>query len=164
VKRKLGAGREGDLLEDVWRSSTTTRARIEVMGTDVYCIGSSWPGRLCISPRPRGGDWLADEIAAWHTIGADTVMSLLTHEEVTELELQDEATHSQSHGICFRTLPIPDRGLPGSDESVDALIDARSTELESDKLCSFIAAKGSAALRWWRHPRSSVRAKIQNKR
>ena len=29
-----------------------------------YQIEGPWPGRLAIVPRPRGGDWLADEVRA----------------------------------------------------------------------------------------------------
>src|SRR6476620_4583045 len=60
------------------------------MRADIYWIPGPWPGRLGIAPRPRGGDWLADEVKAWRAAGVDVVTSLLTPEEVAELGLQEE--------------------------------------------------------------------------
>jgi hypothetical protein len=31
----------------------------------IYWINTPWPGRLAIVPRPRGGDWLEEEVGAW---------------------------------------------------------------------------------------------------
>ena len=35
------------------------------MHTELYWIPGPWLGRLAIMPRPRGGDWLEDEIRSW---------------------------------------------------------------------------------------------------
>ena len=40
--------------------------------------------------RPRGGDWLEDEIKSLGTQKVDVIVSLLTQEEVLELELTAE--------------------------------------------------------------------------
>ena len=40
-------------------------------------------------PRPRGGDWLADEIRSLRACGVDVLVSLLTGEEVGELDLAE---------------------------------------------------------------------------
>ena len=45
----------------------------------------SWPGKLFVSSRPRGGDWLSDEIERWRQGGIQTALSLLTQEEESEL-------------------------------------------------------------------------------
>ena len=78
-------------------------------------------GRLGILPRPRGGDWLADETAAWREAGVEMVVSLLEPEEAAQLVLEDEAAAAASSGIAFRAFPIPDRGVPTSRESVAEL-------------------------------------------
>ncbi len=39
------------------------------MNTQIHWIEGPWPGRLAISPRPRGGEWLKDEIRAWSQSG-----------------------------------------------------------------------------------------------
>ena len=51
--------------------------------------------------RPRGGDWLADETAAWREAGVDVVVSLLEPEEAAELMLADEAAAVASSGIAL---------------------------------------------------------------
>jgi hypothetical protein len=58
------------------------------MRTELYRIEGPWPGRLAIVPRPRGGDWLEDEIASWRRGGIDMVVSTLTEQESVELDLE----------------------------------------------------------------------------
>jgi hypothetical protein len=60
------------------------------MRAEIYWIPGSWPGRLGIVPRPRGGDWLEDEIRAWRDAGLDVAVSLLTPDEAAELGLECE--------------------------------------------------------------------------
>ena len=61
------------------------------MRTKVFWVDGPWRGRLGILPRPRGGDWLRDETAAWREAGVDVVVSLLEPEEAAQLVLEDEA-------------------------------------------------------------------------
>src|SRR5262245_56487867 len=82
------------------------------MRTDLYWIEGPWHGRLAIMPRPRGGDWLEDEIAAWRRAGVDIVVSALTKAEVAELDLAEEAPLCSANGIEFVGFPIADRGVP----------------------------------------------------
>src|SRR6185503_14796863 len=81
----------------------------ETLKTELYWIEGSWPGKLAIVPRPRGGDWLADEVQAWRQAGLDVMVSLLTQEENAELDLTQEAESSQTGGLQFIEFPIPDR-------------------------------------------------------
>jgi hypothetical protein len=46
--------------------------------------------RLAILPRPRGYDWLSDDIAAAHRAGVDVIVSALTESESQELGLSEE--------------------------------------------------------------------------
>ena len=82
--------------------------------TPLYWIDSPWPGRLAISARPRGGDWLSDEMATWSREGVGTVFSLLTPDEETSLDLAGESAAAQYHHLHFLSFPIPDRQVPTS--------------------------------------------------
>jgi protein-tyrosine phosphatase len=84
------------------------------MNPKLYWIKGPWPGKLAISARPRGGDWLEDEISGWRTAGVDVVLSLLTPQENKELELGTEADLAQAGGLRFLSLPVEDRGVPSS--------------------------------------------------
>ena len=56
-------------------------------------------------PRPRGGDWLEDEIQAWRRSGVGVVVSLLTPDEIADYDAYDEsrADFSRWKGI-YETL------------------------------------------------------------
>lgn len=87
----------------------------------MYWVEGSFPGRIAILPRPRGGDWLDDEIGQWRRAGIATVVSLLTPDEVDDLDLGAEAAGCRAHGIEFVSLPIPDRGVPAAAGAVAEL-------------------------------------------
>jgi len=70
------------------------------------------PGALCIVRRPRGGDWLDDDIAGLARDGIGVVVSLLCPDEQNELGLEREAEACGRYGIAFMPLPVPDRGSP----------------------------------------------------
>jgi protein-tyrosine phosphatase len=92
-----------------------------IVTADVYWIPTPAPGLLGILPRPRGGDWLADEVAAWRRAGVDAVVSLLTPDEAADLALTDEAAECRARGIEFLSLPVPDRGVPASRAAADVV-------------------------------------------
>lgn len=92
------------------------------MLTQLHLIAADWPGRLAIMPRPRGGDWLNDEVQAWRRAGVRGVVSLLDADEVRDLCLADEGTLCAANGLQFVSFPIPDRGVPASREAFAALI------------------------------------------
>jgi len=76
-------------------------------------------GRLAISARPRGGDWLADEVAGWNKDNINVVTSMLTSDEELDLNLSCEADECKAQGIDFISMPIVDRSTP-SDETAFA--------------------------------------------
>ncbi|HZO57678.1 MAG TPA: dual specificity protein phosphatase family protein [Bryobacteraceae bacterium] len=92
------------------------------MKADLYWVPGPWPGRLAISKRPRGGEWLADEVKAWKAVGVSTVVSLLEEDESAELGLAREAETAGAAGIEFISLPVPDRGVPGSAEGMARVV------------------------------------------
>jgi protein tyrosine phosphatase (PTP) superfamily phosphohydrolase (DUF442 family) len=69
-------------------------------------------GRLSTMPRPRGDDWLDDEMAALRAAGVDVLVSLQTQDERIELGLVDEAAAAQRAGMEFLSFPIVDLGVP----------------------------------------------------
>jgi protein-tyrosine phosphatase len=79
---------------------------------ELYWVEGPWEGRLAVAPRPRGGDWLADEVRSWEEQSIDIVISLLTNAEEDELGLLDESRLCSDAGIKFRSLPVQDMGVP----------------------------------------------------
>jgi len=70
--------------------------------------------RVAIVPRPRGGDWLEDDVSQMKQAGVDILVSMLQPDEATELGLSAEAELCAAGGIEFRSFPIPDRETPPS--------------------------------------------------
>ena len=103
------------------------------MSTKLYWADGPWPGRLALASRPRGGDWLEDEIAEWRRQGVDTVASLLTVEEEKDLGLSAEERHVRAQGMRFVSFPIPDREVPDSDAKVAAALEKLDADLSSGK-------------------------------
>jgi hypothetical protein len=68
--------------------------------------------QLAIVPRPRGGDWLDDEMAALREADIDVVVSMLQEAETAELDLEREAVSAKHAGLLFINFSIPDRGVP----------------------------------------------------
>jgi protein-tyrosine phosphatase len=88
---------------------------------------------LGIVPRPRGEDWLADEVRSWREAGLSVVASLLTPEESSELGLEAEAEISRRAGLEFHSLPIPDLGVPPSRAAMADLAEALERALSAGK-------------------------------
>jgi protein-tyrosine phosphatase len=77
---------------------------------------------LAILPRPRGGDWLKDEIQSLRAAGVNALVSLLTSEEATELDLTQEAVYCTADGIEFLPFPLTDRSVPASAPDAFSLV------------------------------------------
>ncbi len=92
------------------------------MRSEIYWISSPTSGRLAIMPRPRGGDWLENEVRFWRSEGVEIVVSLLTPGEVAEFGLAQEEALCNAQGIQFLTFPIADRGIPSSKEAARKLV------------------------------------------
>lgn len=82
------------------------------MKTTLFTIERDAPGTLSTMARPRGGDWLEDELRALKETGVDVIVSFLTSSEEFDLELENERTIAGSLGLQFISLPTTDRGLP----------------------------------------------------
>jgi protein-tyrosine phosphatase len=84
------------------------------MLTGLFWVEGPWLGRMAISPRPRGGEWIDDEMKGWRRTGVDVVVSLLEPGEAEDLGLDEERKYCEANGMEFYSLPIVDRNVPGS--------------------------------------------------
>lgn len=101
------------------------------MLTPLYWIDTPWPGRLAIAPRPRGGDWLGDELKAWRGAGIDGVVSALTPEEMSDLDLTLEEEMCSQSGLWFENFPIADRDAPSSLKLAAAVLNRWDSGLQN---------------------------------
>jgi protein-tyrosine phosphatase len=95
----------------------------EFMKTELYWIEDD----VAILLRPRGGDWLSDEILDWKRDGLNVIVSLLDANEVRELGLTNEAKAVQSASLTFISFPVTDFGVPDHLLDTIKLIDALAT-------------------------------------
>ncbi len=76
--------------------------------------------------RPRGGEWLSDEVRSIREQGFAVVVSLLTDDEQRELELTEESSHCGIAGLNFKRFPIPDLSVPElNQQAIDFLAEMR---------------------------------------
>jgi protein-tyrosine phosphatase len=84
------------------------------MRTEKYTIKGPWPGELAIVPRPRGEDWLEEEIERLNKDGFDAIVSLLTSSEGKSMGLLKEEAQAKQAQLEFHSFPIQDRDVPSS--------------------------------------------------
>ncbi|HXE06970.1 MAG TPA: hypothetical protein VN612_03660 [Acidobacteriaceae bacterium] len=77
---------------------------------------------LAIVPRPRGNEWLEDEMHALRDAGIDTVVSMLEPYEAKDVGLEREAEAAEHAGIRFVNFPIPDRSTPPNLDNFTTLL------------------------------------------
>jgi protein-tyrosine phosphatase len=99
------------------------------MWTELHWINGPWPGKLAVAARPRGGDWLADEMASWKRQGVGAMLSLLTSQEEKDLDLVEEGRIARSQGMLFESFPIPDRQVPSSESKLASTLEKASDTL-----------------------------------
>ncbi len=104
-----------------------------MIGTKLHWINGPWVGKLAMAARPRGGEWLDDEMEAWHRSGVNIVLSLLTKDEEADLNLAQEAKQAMAHSMKFLSFPILDREVPESDLKLAKVLDELNAELASGK-------------------------------
>jgi protein-tyrosine phosphatase len=95
----------------------------------IYWIDGPWPGKLGIAARPRGGDWLGDDLRRWKSDGAQTIVSLLEDTEESDLDLSCEEQEAEDNGLRVISCPIPDRGIPASEKQILSAVHAADDEL-----------------------------------
>jgi protein-tyrosine phosphatase len=82
------------------------------MKPTLFQIPRPGPGQLATMARPRGGEWLTDELRALRHAGVDVLVCALTDPELLELDLTDEQAASHAAALEFIAIPIHDRGVP----------------------------------------------------
>ncbi|MEU4497547.1 tyrosine protein phosphatase [Streptomyces sp. NPDC023998] len=82
------------------------------MRPPLFTVDLPGPGRLSTMAKPRGTDWLEDEMNALSSAGVDVLVCALTQPELNELGLAVEAQAATAAGLQFVALPIPDRTVP----------------------------------------------------
>jgi protein-tyrosine phosphatase len=105
-----------------------------MMWTKLYWVDGPWPGRLAMASRPRGGEWLEDEITGWRQAGVNTILSLLTPAEETELELTKEAAQAKANGMRFLSFPISDREVPTSESALANALEKVENDLAAGRI------------------------------
>ena len=98
---------------------------------DIHWIDAPWPGRLAIFARPRGAEWLADDVHAWKAAGLDVIVSLLTQAESDAFDLDGERQLCEQQGLEFFHFPIVDVSVPVSRDATLKLV--RKLERRLDK-------------------------------
>ena len=103
------------------------------MATNLYWVDGLWPGKLGLAARPRGGEWLEDEIDAWKQAGVSVVLSLLTAEEEQDLDVRSEAAEVRAAGLEFLSFPIPDLQVPQSPTALTKTLEKVDRELNAGR-------------------------------
>jgi protein-tyrosine phosphatase len=88
---------------------------------------------VAIVPRPRGGDWLEDELRRIKFAGIDVLVSMLQADEAVELGLAEEAQLCQAAEITFRSFPIADRQTPSSTASFAIFVEELRAETRAGR-------------------------------
>jgi len=82
--------------------------------SDIFWIKGNPPAPLAIVLRPRGDEWLEDELLRMKQGGIQTLVSLLERDEAVLLGLADEAPIAEHIGLKFLSHPIPDTEIPSN--------------------------------------------------
>jgi protein-tyrosine phosphatase len=111
------------------------------MTKSVYWVSAAQPHRVAILARPRGNDWLEDDIKHFSTEGIGVLVSMLTPEESAELGLSDEGKFCDQCGISFFNLPIADRSVPNELE-IGALLETLVKQVQLSTAVGFHGRAG----------------------
>jgi protein-tyrosine phosphatase len=112
------------------------------MKAELFWVEGVPGARLAVLPRPRGGDWLTDEIRSLRQSGVDVLVSLLVPEEATDLDLTEEAACCAASGIEFVSFPFADRSVPASTADTLALVRRLTTLLADGKAVAIHCRQG----------------------
>ncbi|MGI8668660.1 MAG: protein-tyrosine phosphatase family protein [Aridibacter sp.] len=103
------------------------------MLTEIYWTNE----KIATMPRPRGGEWLEDEIISLKNEGVDVLVSMLEDHEISRFELELEKEICHRNHITYLNFPILDRNLPESFEDVYKFVQKLSKYSEVNKKIAF---------------------------
>ena len=86
--------------------------------------------RLGIMPRPKGDEWLEDELKRLRDQNVDIIVSLLERQEINELGLQSQPQLCKANNIEYLSFPIPDRNIPRNEAEAERFIKLLVQRLE----------------------------------
>ncbi len=112
------------------------------MRAQLYSIQGLPAGRISIMARPRGSDWLLDEIKALREAGVDVLVSLLTPAEVMEFDLREEAECCRRQEVIYLSFPIPDRSIPPFSASTFTFLEQLKGQVSAGKHIAFHCRQG----------------------
>lgn len=82
------------------------------MRATLWTVKTEGGGRVSIVPRPRGGDWLPDEMKALREHGVDLLISAQPPVESGIYGLSGEGPAAEAAGMAFLNIPIADMEVP----------------------------------------------------
>ena len=105
------------------------------MYTRIYWIKQEKLGSKLfgIMSKPRGRDWLEDEIKRIKLKGADYIISLLEREEINNLGLEKEGEYCEKYGMNYINFPIEDVNTPVDENKFLELVEDLSKKLNEGK-------------------------------
>ena len=102
------------------------------MYTKIYWIHDFANGaKLGIMPRPRGDDWLEEEIIKLKKQHIGLWVSLLEQDEMNELGLRKQPALCSKHDLEYINFPIVDRQVPEKGNKIESLIDELYQKIRS---------------------------------
>jgi protein-tyrosine phosphatase len=103
------------------------------VSTAPFWVATVGKGRLAVMPRPRGEEWLEDDVRTLAAEGVHLVVSLLTSDEQRELGLDREPELCARHRIGYVSFPIRDRDVPDSKADVVHLARGVAADLRAGR-------------------------------
>ena len=89
--------------------------------------------RAAVVPCPEGGRHLGVVLRSLREQGIESLVSLLSAEEVRVLRLEEEARLCREVGIGFRWFPVSDHSIPESMEEFRALVEDLQRDLRAGR-------------------------------
>ncbi len=89
--------------------------------------------RAAVVPCPEGGRHLGAVLRSLRAQGIESLVCLLSTEEIRVLKLEEEARLCGEIGIRFRWFPVTDHSIPASMEEFRALIEELQRDLRGGK-------------------------------
>ena len=95
---------------------------------DVFWIGDTG---LAIVLRPRGDDWLENDLQRLRMAGIQTIISTIEPWEARELGLAHEGPAVEQLGMRFISFPLRDRSVPTDREAFNEFVQKLGKRLQS---------------------------------
>ena len=98
---------------------------------EVFWVEGDPAFKLAIVLKPRGDDWLRDDLLRMKRSGVDTLVSLLEPDEAIWLGLGEESQIAEEVGMEFLSYPIRDVHVPSDVKSFRAFVSSLADRLRA---------------------------------